>query len=313
MSKEKDPSALDYKVFDENYPLHSHASILNIGSAGSGKSFFCYRVILPIYIKYLGIKSLLICSRTGAFDNTTRNELENPIYKDVAVEFIKIEDSFKRCQEIRAQAIINEYLSKCMKVQSEEKLLKLRKKFLRLINADSKVPHLVDELRRFDKDVLEKFTYMELEDVRDYAELMFTSGKKYVQDIDIPQLIVFDDYAGDRSFLTPSSAIHQLIFVRRHLRLTMVMNVQALTTVSTQIRTNSTVFVCFSTLTEMDIDLLSQRIPYSSGFTKKKLKEAFIEINEAEQRNDQMLTVFTVKPNQKIVISAPECIRSYLP
>ena len=284
-----------------------------MGAAGSGKSFFCYRVILPIYIKYLGIKSLLICSRTGAFDNTTRNELENPIYKDVAVEFIRIEESFRRCQEIRAQAIINEYLEKCMRVKNEKKMVKIRKDFLRMINADSKVPHLVDELRRFDKDVLEKFTFMEIEEVRDYAELMFSSGQKYVKDTDIPQLIVFDDYAGDRSFLTPSSDIHKLIFVRRHLRLTMVMNVQALTTISTQIRTNSTVFVCFSTLTEMDIDLLSQRVPYSSGFTKKKLKEAFIEINEAEERNDQMLTVFTTKPNQKIVIGAPECIRSYLP
>lgn len=313
MSSNKDPSALDYRVFNDEYPLHSHASILNVGAAGSGKSFFCYRVILPIYIKYLGIKSLLICSRTGAFDNTTRSELENPIYKDVAIEFIRIEDSFKRCQEIRAQAIINEYLEKCMHVKNEDKLIKIRKDFLKMINADSKVPHLVDELRRFDKDVLEKFTYMEIEDVNDYAELMFNSGQKYVKDTDIPQLIVFDDYAGDRSFLTPSSDIHKLIFVRRHLRLTMIMNVQALTTISTQIRTNSTVFVCFSTLTEMDIDLLSQRVPYSSGFTKKKLKEAFIQINEAEQRNDQMLTVFTTKPHQKIVIGAPECIRSYLP
>lgn len=93
----------------------------------------------------------------------------------------------------------------------------------------------------------------------------------------------------------------------------MIMNVQALTTVSTQIRTNSTVFVCFSTLTEMDIDLLSQRVPYSAGFTKKKLKEAFIEINEAESRNDQMLTVFTVKPYQGIVLGAPACIAQFLP
>ena len=312
-TKQKDASALDYKVYDKEYPLHSHASILNVGAAGSGKSFFCYRVLIPVYIKYLGIKSLLICSRTGAFDNTTRTELENPIYKDVAVEFIKLDDSFKRCQEIRAQAIINEYLKKCMTVKKEKHLVELRKDFLKLINADSKVPHLVDELRRFDRDVLSKFMLMEIDMVHDWAELMFTSGERYVTEEDIPILIVFDDYAGSREFLRTSSDIHKLIFCRRHLRTTMIMNVQALTTVSTQIRTNSTVFVCFSTLTEMDIDLLSQRIPYSSGFTKKKLKEAFIEINEAESRNDQMLTVFTVKPYQGIVLGAPECISQFLP
>ncbi len=311
--KDKDASALDYRVYDKEYPLHSHAAILNIGAAGSGKSFFCYRVILPIYIKHLGVKSLLICSRTGAFDNTTRTELENPIYKDVAVEFIRLDESFRRCQEIRAQAIINEYLERCMHLRTEEELVKLRKDFLRLISTDSKVPHLVDELRRFDKDVLEKFTFMDINLIHDWAELMFTSGKRYVTESDIPILIVYDDYAGSREFLRTSSDIHKLIFCRRHLRCTMVMNVQALTTVSTQIRTNSTVFVCFSTLTEKDIELLSQRVPYSAGFDRKKLKEAFVQINQAEERNDQMLTLFTVKPNQKVVLGAPECIRSLLP
>lgn len=310
---QKDPSALDYRVYNPEYPLHSNAAILNIGAAGSGKSFFAYRVIIPIYIKYLGIKSLLICSRTGAFDVTTSSELENPIYKDVAVEFIRIDESFKRCQEIRAQAIINEYLEKCLEVKSEKEIVEIRKKFLKLINADSKVPHLVDELKRFDRDVLSKFMLMDIRLIHDWAELMIKSGERYVKDTDIPILIVFDDYASDRSFLRVSSDIHKLIFVRRHLRTTMLMNIQALPTVSTQIRTNSTVFVCFSTMTEMDIDLLSQRVPYSAGFTKKKLKEAFVEINEAESRNDQMLTVFTVKPMQKVVLGAPPCISKFLP
>ena len=309
----EDKSALDYKVYNKDYPLHSHASILNVGAAGSGKSFFCYRVILPIYIKKLNIKSLIICSRTGAFDHTTATELKNPIYKNVAVEFVKIEDSFKRCQEIRGQAIINEYLEKCLHISTEKELIMLRREFIRLINADSKVPHLVDELRRFDRDVLEKFTYLDIGTVHDYAELMFNAGDRYVKDTDIPILIVFDDYAGSREFLRVSSDIHQLIFCRRHLRTTMVMNVQALTTVSSQIRGNSTVFVCFSTLSEKDIELLSQRVPYSSGFNRKSLKEAFIKINESEQRNQQMLTLFTVKPNAKVVLGAPACVEKYLP
>lgn len=312
-TKQKDASALDYRVYNSEYPLHSHAAILNISSAGGGKSFYTYRVEIPIYIKYLGIKSLLICSRTGAFDVTTATELKNPIYKDVAIEFIRIDESFRRCQEIRAQAIINEYLEKCLKVKTEKELVELRKEFLRMINADSKVPHLVDELRRFDRDVLEKFMYCDIDVVHDYAELMFNAGDKYVKDTDIPILIVFDDYSGSRDFLRVSSDIHKLIFCRRHLRTTMIMNVQALTTVSTQIRTNSTVFVCFSTLTEMDIDLLSQRVPYSTNFNRKKLKEAFIQINSNESRNQQMLTLFTVKPFNKVVLGSPSCVEKFLP
>ena len=308
---DKDPSALDYRIFHDDFPLHSHSCILNTGSCGAGKSFFCYKVLLPIYIKYLGIKALLICSRTGTFDNTTRTELKNPIYKDVAVEFIKLEDSFKRCQEIRGQAIINEYLQKCMIVKDEKHLVELRKDFLKLINSDSKVPQLVDELRRFDRDVLSKFMLMDIDMIHDWAELMFTSGERYVKDVDIPQLIVMDDYAGDSAFLKPSSEVHKLLYVRRHLRLSMILNTQSLTAVSANIRRNCTVFVNFSTLSEKDIELLADRVPYSTHFNKKALKEAFIQIAQAEKRNDQIITLFTVLPHQKVVMGSPKCLDEF--
>lgn len=60
------------------------------------------------------VKTILIASRTGNFDYTTGTELENEVYKDVDIEFIKIEESYKKCQEIRESAIINEYLEKVM-------------------------------------------------------------------------------------------------------------------------------------------------------------------------------------------------------
>ena len=311
--KGKDPSALDYRVYSKEYPLHSHAAILNVGSAGSGKSFFCYRVIVPIYIQYLGIKSLLICSRTGKFDYTTSTELENPVYKNVAIEFIKIEDSFRRCQEIRAQAIINEYLEKLMHVKTEKEVIELRKKFVQYVANDSKVPYLVEDLRKFDVDVLEKFTYMEVDEIRDYAELMYCAGDRYVKDTDIPILIVFDDYSGESDFIKPYSDIHKLIYVRRHLRLTMVMNVQSLISISTNIRRNSTVFVCFSTLSELDVEKLVERVPMKSGITKKEMKQKFIQISEQPSRNQKIITLFTVYPNDKVVIGAPKCILQYLP
>lgn len=312
MSEKNNKSDLNYIVWNKEFPLHSNAAILNIGSAGSGKTFLCYKVILPVYITHFGIKSILICSRTGNFDYTAAEELKSPIYKDVSIEFIKVEDSFRRCQEIRAQAIINEYLEKCMELKSDKKFAKLRESFKKFISNDSKLEYLVSELKRFDQEVLEKFTFLSIEEIHDFAELMLCAGTRYIKDSYIPILIIYDDYSGEEAFIKPYSDIHKLIYCRRHLHLTMVMNVQSLVSISQNIKRNATVFVCFSTLSEKDIEMLSERVPYSSGFNKKSLKEAFIKINEETERNNKMLTLFTVYPNQKVVLGSPSCVLEFL-
>ena len=95
---DKNPSSLDYWVYNEEYPIHSNAAIVVAASAGAGKSYFIFKRLLPIYIKYGGYKTILIASRMGKFDATTAGELDEPIYKDVLVEFIKVDESYEICQ-----------------------------------------------------------------------------------------------------------------------------------------------------------------------------------------------------------------------
>ena len=301
-SPDSNPSALDHWVYDNEYPLHSNAAILNIGAAGSGKSYFTYKHILPIYIKNGGIKTVLICSRTGRFDATTAAELENPIYKNVAVEFIKSEEAFKKCQIVRADAIINTYLKELMDVKGDEDLIKIGKKLNKLIKDVGELTFLREELLKLAK-IINKFLVIEPEEIREYARLLFIRGSQLTYD---PILLVFDDYSGTDEFMKPYSAVHKLIYVRRHLHLTMLMNVQSLTTVSTNIRRNTTVFIAFSTLSEKDLKLLSDRLPIKWNY--KMLLDAFYKIADAEDRNDKLLTIFCVYPHQKVVIGTPSIL-----
>ena len=84
------------------------------------------------------------------------------------------------------------------------------------------------------------------------------------------------------------------------------MSVQSLTTISTSIRRNCTEFICFSTLSPKDVKLLSDRIPVQN--TYKELLNDFIKISQEDNRNQKIITIFTVFPNHKIVIGLPECV-----
>lgn len=300
------PADLNHFVFSDAYPLHSNAAILNIGSAGSGKSYYCYRVLVPIYVKYAGVRSILICSRTGKFDSTTSKELANSLYESVNVEFISVDESFSMAQRIRANAIINGYLERLMRMSSEDELESIRLELGDQISNAGELTVLQAELKKL-AEYTDKLIWMSMQDIRDSAELLFKRGTRVTYN---PTVIVFDDMSGSDTFMRPYSDIHKLIYCRRHLHLTMIMNVQSLTTVSTNVRRNSTVFVCFSTLSEKDLKLLSDRLPIR--WTYNELREAFIQISEADDRNDKVLTLFTVYPNQKVVIGSPREIKNML-
>ena len=295
-------SDLNYWVYDKDYPIHSNAAILVAGNAGIGKSFFIYKRLLPIYIKYGGYKTILICSRMGKFDATTAEELEAPIYKDTLVEFIKIDESYEICQKIRANAIINEYLLELTKVKSDKDLVKIRKKLTSLIKSSGELKIIKDELMKLNK-VIDQFMTISPEEIADYAQLLFRRGSQITFN---PVIIVYDDQSGSDEFIKPYSDIHKLIYCRRHLHLTMVMSVQSITTISTNIRRNCTEFICFSTLSEMDVKLLRDRLPIKWNY--KDLIELFIEIANEENRNQKMLSIFTVFPFAQIIKGLPECV-----
>lgn len=305
MSINTNKADLNYWVYDSEYPLHSNSAILIAGGAGSGKSYFTYRVIIPIYIKEMGVKTILIASRTGVFDHTTKTELEKPVYKGIDIDFIKISDSYKRCQEIRAQAIINEYLELLKEVKSEKELFTIVDKYDALLKNVSDFSYLNDELMKFRK-TLDNLLLCEMNEVKTYAEMMYIRGHRKSYD---PTVIVFDDYAGTNEFIKPYSDIHKLIYCRRHLHLNMLLLTQSITAISTNIRRNISVFVCFSTLSERDLQLLKDRLPIK--WDMKRLRQAFYSIVDSERRNDKLLTIFTIYPNMKIVEGSPGCLDRY--
>ena len=218
MNEKENKSAYNYYIFDEEYPLHNCLLGVICGSTNSGKSYFTYKYILPAYIKDGAIKTVLICSRTGKYDQTTSSLLDDPIYKDCCIDFVNLEDTYERCQLIRSNAIINEYIDKFMNVKNEEEISSLLKKLKSLIKSSSELNVIHDELSKF-YSYVSGFISIDVELVKEYARLLWLSGSKITYN---PTIIVFDDYASTSEFLKPTSNLHKLVYVRRHLHLSIL-------------------------------------------------------------------------------------------
>ena len=303
MNEKENKSALNYYIFDEKYPLHNCLLGVICGSTNSGKSYFTYKYILPAYIKDGAIKTVLICSRTGKYDQTTSSLLDDPIYKDVCIDFVKINETYDRCQLIRSNAIINEYIDKFMNVKNEEEISSLLKKLKSLIKSSSELNVIHDELSKF-YSYVSGFISIDVELVKEYARLLWLSGSKITYN---PTIIVFDDYASTSEFLKPTSNLHKLVYVRRHLHLSILVLTQSIVAVSASIRRNTSLFVLFSTLSEMDLKLIRDRLPIKWSF--KELLQKFIEISEAEDRDQKVISIFSFYPHQDVIIGTPECLK----
>ena len=303
MNEKENKSALNYYIFDKEYPLHNCLLGVICGSTNSGKSYFTYKYILPAYIKDGAIKTVLICSRTGKYDQTTSSLLDDPIYKNCCIDFVDLEDTYERCQLIRSNAIINEYIDKFMNVKNEEEISSLLKKLKNLIGSSSKMNVIHDELSKF-YSYVSGFISVDVESVREYARLLWLSGSKITYN---PTIIVFDDYASTSEFLKPTSNLHKLVYVRRHLHLSILVLTQSIVAVSASIRRNTSLFVLFSTLSEMDLKLIRDRLPIKWSF--KELLQKFIEISEAQDRDQKVISIFCFYPFNKIVIGSPECLK----
>ena len=84
------------------------------------------------------------------------------------------------------------------------------------------------------------------------------------------------------------------------------MLVQSITTISTNIRRNVSIFVCFSTLSDRDIQLLRDRLPLK--YNLKQIREVFYKISDADERSEKVLTITTTYPHQKIILGTPQCL-----
>lgn len=303
MNEKENKSALNYYIFDKEYPLHNCLLGVICGSTNSGKSYFTYKYILPAYIKDGAIKTVLICSRTGKYDQTTSSLLDDPIYKDICIDFVKIDETYERCQLIRSNAIINEYIDKFMNVKNEDEISSLLKKLKSLIKSSSELNVIRDELSKF-YSYVSGFISIDVESVKEYARLLWLSGSKITYN---PTIIVFDDYASTSEFLKPTSNLHKLVYVRRHLHLSILVLTQSIVAVSASIRRNTSLFVLFSTLSEMDLKLIRDRLPIKWSF--KELLQKFIEISEAEDRDQKVISIFSFYPHQDVIIGTPECLK----
>lgn len=303
MNEKENKSALNYYIFDKEYPLHNCLLGVICGSTNSGKSYFTYKYILPAYIKDGAIKTILICSRTGKYDQTTSSLLDDPIYKDVCIDFVKIDETYDRCQLIRSNAIINEYIDKFMNVKNEEEISSLLKKLKSLIKSSSELNVIHDELSKF-YSYVSGFISIDVELVKEYARLLWLSGSKITYN---PTIIVFDDYASTSEFLKPTSNLHKLVYVRRHLHLSILVLTQSIVAVSASIRRNTSLFVLFSTLSEMDLKLIRDRLPIKWSF--KELLQKFIEISEAEDRDQKVISIFAFYPFNCVIQGLPDCMK----
>ena len=121
-----------------------------------------------------------------------------------------------------------------MNIKKDRDLIAIKDRLTSLMKASGELSIIKDELTKLYR-LFDKLMTISIEEVVDYATLLFNRGSKITYN---PIIIVFDDYSSSDEFIKPYSDIHKLIYCRRHLHLTMVMSVQSLTTISTNIRRN---------------------------------------------------------------------------
>lgn len=162
MKSKRDPSDLLANVFHKEYPLNNHTLSLVIGGSGSGKSYFCYNILTPIYLDHFDIYHLLICSKTAKCDATLSEALDKleKDYPHVHIDIINLEELAEKCEQIRASAI---------KMQHLEELLKIAemKPFQRYI--DSKIEKQMNSMKNF--SIIQSELYLFIEDLRELLEL----------------------------------------------------------------------------------------------------------------------------------------------
>ena len=206
---------------------------------------------------------------------------------------------------LRADTIINEYLLKIKDITKEEDLIKIRKEIVSEIKMSAQTEFLTirHELEKLLNIINKKLIQMNIEEVKSWAEMKYNLGTKLIYN---PVLVIIDDYAGDDELMKRNSSIYHLQILRRHLHTTLIINVQSLTSVSTDIRRFTDTFICFSTMSEADAELLKYRLPLK--WTMKRLLEEFYKIADAEDRNQRVLILFTCPGYQKIVTGLPESV-----
>ena len=100
-----------------------------------------------------------------------------------------------------------------------------------------------------------------------------------------------------------------MVLLRRHLHLSMFILSQTAVGINTDIKRNANTFHLLPSLSHANIELIAFRLPMSVN--KKQLQEIYIEGCKNEDRNQNLISLFTVFPYHKIVKGAPSCLKAY--
>lgn len=173
MSK-RNPADLLSRIFHKDYPLNANTLSIVVGGAGSGKSYFCYNILLPIYLDHFDIYNLIICSRTAKCDATLNDalgDLERK-YPHISAEMLELRELTGRCEEIRARAIKAEQLMKISRMASYREIEKY---------ANGDLESTMDSMTDFEG--IQSELYLFLDDLR----LLLDFDSYIIQDTNKPQ------------------------------------------------------------------------------------------------------------------------------
>lgn len=161
MQPKKDPSDLLAKVFDDSYPLNNHTLSIILGGSGSGKSYFCYNVLTPLYIDNFDIYHLLICSKTAKCDKTLDTSLKKieKEYPYLNVKLVGLNKVVKTAEEIRSKALRAEYLEELYKIKDYEKMTKF---------IDKEIEGKMKSMKQF--KTIQNELYLFIDDLRQLLE-----------------------------------------------------------------------------------------------------------------------------------------------
>lgn len=161
MQRKKDPSDLLSKIFHEDYPLNNNTLSIIIGGSGSGKSYFCYNVLTPLYIENFDIFHLLICSKTAKCDKTLENSLKvlEKDYPYLQIDLISISEVVSKCEEIRSNSLKAEYCERLLEINDYIKF----NKFI-----DKEIEEKMESMNQFKR--IQDELYLFIDDLRELLE-----------------------------------------------------------------------------------------------------------------------------------------------
>lgn len=145
--------------------------------------------------------------------------------------------------------------------------------------------------------------------MRQNVENLLLASMEVFGPIHQPILIIVDDNAVNTQLSNPRSSFTQLCITRRHLHCSIVVLVQSVTFVNTNIRRNATSYHLLPTMSSEDLKLIEKRLP--RGLLDGELADRYIKNIQNPDRTQKMTHIFNVNPYNMICDGCPDCVLQY--